>query len=66
MKEDAKQRKRHVDKASDLSMVRQCELLEIHRSGLYYAPKGESELNLELMRMVDEEHMLHPWLGFPV
>ena len=65
MKEDAKQRKRHVDKASDLSMVRQCELLEIHRSGLYYAPKGESELNLELMRMVDEEHMLHPWLGVP-
>ena len=46
-------------------MVRQCELLEIHRSGLYYAPKGESELNLELMRMVDEEHMLHPWLGVP-
>jgi putative transposase len=65
MKEDAKQRKAHVDKASELSVVRQCELLDIHRSGLYYAPKGETQLNLELMRLVDEEHMLHPWLGVP-
>lgn len=65
MKEDAEQRRSHVDKASKLSIVRQCELLDIHRSGLYYAPKGETDLNLELMRLVDEEHMLHPWLGVP-
>lgn len=42
MKEDAGQRKRHVDRASKLSVVRQCELLEIHRSGVYYHPKRET------------------------
>ncbi len=65
MKEDAKQRKTHVDKASGLSVVRQCELLDIHRSGVYYRPKGETALNLELMRHIDGENLLHPWLGVP-
>lgn len=65
MRESAKERKRHVDRASELSVVRQRELSDIHRSGLYYAPKGETGLNLGLMRMIDEEHMLHPWLGVP-
>ncbi len=65
MKEGAKERRRHVDKASGLSVVRQCELLDIHRSGVYYTPKGESALNLELMRLIDQENMLHPWLGVP-
>ena len=48
-----------------LSLSRQCDLLSIHRSGLYYKPVGESELNLKLMRMIDEHHMEHPWLGVP-
>lgn len=63
MNKSVKQRRQHIDKANDLSVVRQCELLSIHRSGLYYKPCGESELNLELMRLIDEKHMLHPWLG---
>lgn len=46
MREGAKQRKAHVDRASKLSVVRQCELLEIHRSGVYYQPRGEDPLNL--------------------
>lgn len=65
MREDAKQRKAHVDKAGKLSVVRQCELLDIHRSGIYYEPKGESAQNLELMRLIDEKNLLHPWLGVP-
>lgn len=65
MKEDAKQRRSHVDKAGKLSVVRQCELLDIHRSGVYYEPKGESALNLELMELIDEKNLLHPWLGVP-
>ena len=48
-----------------LRLSRQCELLGIHRSGLYYKPVGESELNLKLMRMIDEHHLKHPWLGVP-
>ena len=65
MKEDAKQRRWHVDKAGKLSVVRQCEFLRIHRSGVYYEPKGETELNLELMNLIDEKNLLHPWLGVP-
>ena len=48
-----------------LSIVRQCELLEIHRSGTYFKPKGESELNLELMRLMDEHYLHHPFKGAP-
>ena len=65
MSKSKKERKSLVERGCKLSLVRQCQLLDIHRSGLYYAPKGETELNLELMRMVDEKHMLHPWLGVP-
>ena len=67
MSKSVQQRRQHVDKASTgkLSIVRQCELLEIHRSGLYYKCAPESDYNLELMRLIDQEHLLHPWLGVP-
>lgn len=44
-----------------LSIVQQCLLLTIHRSGIYYKPKGESKLNLELMRLMDEHYLHHPF-----
>jgi len=47
----------------DLSITRQCKLLNIHRSGLYYKPRGESELNLKLMRLMDEHYIDHPYKG---
>lgn len=46
-----------------LSKVRQCRLLSLHRSGLYYKPTGESKLNLHLMRMMDEHYLHHPFKG---
>jgi putative transposase len=39
---------------SELSITKQCELLYVCRSGLYYEPVPESEENLELMRKMDE------------
>jgi putative transposase len=36
----------------DLSIRRQCELLGVNRAGLYYQPRGESEENLKLMRLL--------------
>ena len=48
---------------AELSMVRQCDLLDIHRSGLYYEPRPESALNLELMRLIDEHYLDHPYKG---
>ena len=48
---------------SNLSLVKQCDLLQIHHSGLYYKPKGESELNLELMQLMDQHYLEYPFKG---
>src|SRR4051812_18328060 len=47
----------------ELSVVRQCELVSISRSGFYYQPAGESPLNLELMRLIDVQFLETPWYG---
>lgn len=65
MNQSKAQRKTHVDKANELSVSHQCELVEVSRSSFYYQPVGESQLNLELMRLIDEEYLQHPWLGVP-
>ncbi len=46
-----------------LSIVKQCALLSISRSTYYYRAKGESPLNLKLMRMIDEQFLETPWYG---
>jgi putative transposase len=40
-----------------LSVRRQCELLALSRSGLYYKGRGESPENLALMRVAEEERV---------
>jgi putative transposase len=40
-----------------LSIVRQCGLVSISRSAFYYAPTGETPLNLALMRLIDEQFL---------
>jgi putative transposase len=37
-----------------LSIRRQCELVGLNRSTYYSEPAGESPLNLQLMRLIDE------------
>lgn len=44
-------------------MRRQCELLGLPRSSLYYEPAAETRENLRLMRLLDEEYTAHPFLG---
>ena len=41
-------------------MRRQCELLRVARSTLYYEPAEGSAENLELMRLIDEQYPAHP------
>lgn len=48
---------------SGLSVRRQCELLGLSRSSLYYEPAVEPAENLRLMRLIDEEYTAHPFLG---
>jgi putative transposase len=46
-----------------LSLRRQCALLELARSSLYYQPVPESAGDLQLMRLLDEQSMVTPFYG---
>ena len=46
-----------------LSVVRQCHLLDISRSGLYYRPVGISEEDLTLMKLIDRQYLVTPVYG---
>jgi putative transposase len=46
-----------------LSIARQCGLLGISRSGLYYEPKGEPAMNQFLMQEIDRAFTDWPFLG---
>ncbi|WP_417260175.1 DDE-type integrase/transposase/recombinase [Celeribacter sp.] len=48
---------------ANLSISKQCKLLSISRSSLYYEPKGESEMNLDLMRVIDKQFLETPFYG---
>lgn len=45
------------------SLRQQCQLLGLHRSGLYYEPVPESAENLLLMRLLDRQYTRHPEQG---
>ena len=46
-----------------LSIVRQCRLLDISRSGLYYQPKGISDEDIALMKLIDRQYLATPFYG---
>ena len=46
-----------------LSVVRQCKLLDISRSGLYYQPAGVSQEDLTLMKLIDRQYLATPFYG---
>ena len=41
-----------------LSVGAQCQLLSIARSSFYYAPQGETALNLDLMLLIDKQFLV--------
>jgi len=47
----------------ELSIVRQCTLLNISRSSFYYEASGENPFNLLLMRLIDEQFLETPYYG---
>ena len=49
----------------DLSIRRQCELIGLNRATFYYTLAQESELNLLLMRLIDEQYTKTPFYGWP-
>jgi len=48
---------------ANLPISKQCKLLSISRSSFYYEPKGESEMNLDLMRVIDKQFLETPFYG---
>lgn len=49
-----------------LSVSRQCALLEVPRSSVYYTPNtSEPEANLALMKLIDVCYTKHPYYGVP-
>ena len=52
-----------IDRTHNLSVVRQCEILQLARSTAYYAPKPTSPEDLALMRRIDELHLEYPFAG---
>jgi len=46
-----------------INISKQCELLSIHRSGLYYKSIEESAENLEIMKILDRQYFKTPFFG---
>lgn len=47
-----------------ISVVRQCQLLGLNRTGLYYCGRPQSVEDGELMRLIDEQYTITPFYGY--
>jgi putative transposase len=56
-------RRRLVGPDAQTSIRRQCELLGVSRSSVYYVPVEPEAEELELMRRIDEIHLEYPFYG---
>ena len=60
----AQQQRLLIDKEHpQLSVRRQCELLGLNRSTLYYEPAPETAENLALLKLIDKQYTDHPFYG---
>lgn len=60
------QRKEWIDSSDGtFSLRRQYRLAGLSRSNHYYEPISESEENLKLMRLIDQQYMKYPFYGYP-
>jgi len=59
-----KERKFMIDTTTEeLSLRRQCTLLGLSRSGVYYTPSEEPEENLTIMKFLDAQYLKTPFYG---
>jgi len=52
-----------IDKEHKLSLTRQSEILQLSRSSLYYEAVPISDRDVELIGLIDELHLKHPFMG---
>lgn len=46
-----------------ISIYRQCELLQLNRSSLYYTPCRDTQYNEQLMKLIDKQYVETPFYG---
>jgi len=46
-----------------IAIYRQCELLSLNRSSLYYTPCRDTQYNEQLMKLIDEQYIQTPFYG---
>jgi len=52
-----------IDKEDKIPVTRQCEILDLNRSGVYYKPVPLREADRDLMCQIDKIHMDYPFYG---
>ena len=52
-----------IDMEHKLPITKQCKILELSRSSIYYEPAPVSDKDRELIRLIDEIHLEEPYLG---
>jgi len=52
-----------IDKKHELPLTKQCQVLSLSRSSIYYEPAPVSEKDITLMRAIDEIHLKYPFYG---
>ena len=54
-----------IDASLPLGISGQCKLLSLNRSCIYYQAKGENQLNLKLIPLMDAQYLETPYYGSP-
>ena len=52
-----------IARTHSLPVTRQCQLLGLNRSTVYYQPAGVTDEDLRQMRRIDEMHLKRPFYG---
>jgi len=52
-----------IDRKDKMSIRKQCDLLELPRSGFYFQLKGESMENIQIMEVIDKQILEEPTAG---
>lgn len=54
-----------IETCPAIPILRQCDLINLARSSFYYQSQRDDLYNEELMRLLDEEYIRHPFRGAP-
>jgi putative transposase len=57
------ERRDMIELQPQLSIAQQCKLLDVSRSSFYYRPQPGRMVDLEMMRLIDEQYLRTPFYG---